>query len=225
MYKFGFSIAFLFLGLALIAQEKIYNSPEDSDPEAKAILDEIKTRFQGYNSVEAAFEMQIRLADEQPIVQQGKIIQAGEKYYMDSDQYAAICNGEAVWMVLKGNKEVQINEMPESSDDLGMLSPESIFTFYESGNYAYIMANQLMLDNQPAQQIEFKVLDREADYSKLRLSVHKKTLQPLQIEVFSKDGSAYVLKIKDVQSNKNYSADTFTFNAADYPGFHIEDLR
>ena len=213
------------LCLPLIAQDKLYTSAADSDPEAKAILDELHARFENYNAVEASFLLEIKIPEELPIEQRGKVIRSGEKYFMDTKQYAAICNGEAIWLVLKDNQEVQINEMPEETEDTNILSPDAMFNFYRSEDFVYILANQLMVDNQPAVQIEFKPLDRDSDYAKLRLSVHKKTHDPIQIEAFSKDGSSYTLKILSIVPNKSYGSEVFAFNADKYPGFHIEDLR
>ena len=207
----------------LFAQE--YTTAEDSDPEAKAVLDEVKKKYDGYKTMEAEFSLEIELPEEPKVVQKGKIARSGAKYHMDTDDYTALSDGESIWFIMKNNKEVQINEVPEEEEDTGILSPNAMFSFYESDDYVYILANEYMDEGKPVQQIDFKPLDKFSDYSKLRLIVHKKTKDVVRVMAFSKDGTRYTLKVDKISPNKTLPATLFAFDASKYPDFHVEDLR
>ncbi len=219
---------FLFCSLisgAIVAQTNEYTKAEDSDPEATAILDKIKKKYKTLNTIEAKFSLEMKFPEEPAIIQGGTVAKAGKKYYMNTESYSAICDGQSVWFILKDNKEVQINTMPEEGETDELLTPESMFTFYEKEDYVYILANQFMENNIPVQQIEFKPLDYDSEYAKLRLTYNKNNLDIVRIKTFSKDGTTFTLNINEINANKNLEDRLFTFDASKYPDFHIEDLR
>ena len=217
----------LILGITCsnFAQTKDYTQAGDSDPEAKAILDKIKKKYKSLKTIEVKFELEMKFPEEPEIVQDGMIAKSGEKYHMNTGDYTAICDGTAVWFILKSNKEIQINNIPEEGETDELLTPESMFTFYEKGDFVYVLANEFMENNVPVQQIEFKPLDPYSEYAKLRLSYNKKTLDVVRVKTFSKDGTTFTLSIKEILSNKSLDNKLFAFDASKYPDFHIEDLR
>ena len=160
----------LFTAFAMAGFAQQYSSAADSDPEAKVILDKIKKQYLSYNSLEAAFTLDIEIPEQGKEVQKGKIAQQGEKYNLQLGSQSVISDGTAIWLILQNNKEVQINDIPEPGEDDSILSPQSLFTFYEKGNFVYIMANEFVdkASGKVVQQIEFKPLDRDSEYSKLR---------------------------------------------------------
>ncbi len=215
----------IFLQLA-IAQTNQYTSAQDVDPEAKAIMDVVKKKYNGYRSIEAVFTIETRFSEEESSpVQEGRIARAGDKYFMVLGDFEVICNGEAIWYILKENEEVQINDIPEEEETGNILSPQSMFNFYTTDNYVYALTNELVENNQPIKQIEFKPLSRESDYFKLRLSLHSKTKDITKIEAFNKDGTRYIINVKKLEPNKNYLPSVFEFDQSKYPDFYVEDLR
>ncbi len=205
------------------AQE--YTNADDSDPAAKAVLDQVKKKYESYETVEVNFSLDIEFPEEPLISQKGQLSRSGDKYYMETNDYTALSDGAAIWFIMKNNKEVQINEVPDEDEDVGLLSPDAMFTFYEKGDYVYILTNEFMENGKPIQQIEFKPLDKFSEYSKLRLTVHKKTKDIIRVKAFSKDGTRYTLKVDKVTPNKTLAASLFVFDANKYPDYHVEDLR
>jgi len=118
------------LGLGAFAQTtQEFNSPADSDPKAKALLDKVRAKYDGYKSVQANFTLEIEFPEQPKEVQEGSVARQGEKYRVKLPSYEAICNGEAVYLVMNGNKEVQINNMPAPGETEAIISPESLFDF------------------------------------------------------------------------------------------------
>ena len=106
---------FVFIGFVVNAQKSAMTSKKDSDPKAKQILDKLKKQFDGYKSMEVAFEMELELPN-QPIEKQiGSIIQDQNKYVVKMKDQEIYADGKTVWIYLKKNKEVQISDFDESA--------------------------------------------------------------------------------------------------------------
>ena len=222
-----FVITVLLSAFSLLSFAQNFNSATESDPEAKAILEKIKQKYKSYNSLEATFTLDIEIPEQTVEVQKGKIAQQGDKYNLELGSQSVISDGTAIWLIMQNNKEVQINDMPEPGEDDNILSPQSLFTFYERDDFVFILANEFQdrKSGKVIQQIEFKPLDRDMEYSKLRLTVEKNTSVVQSIKAFGKDGSRYTFTLNQISPNKTFATSHFTFDKSNYPGYYIEDLR
>ncbi len=199
-------------------------SSKDSDPNAKVILDKMKKLYDSYKTIEVNFEMELELPGQTNELQKGLFIQDGNKYQIKMKDHEVYSDGKSVWIYVKKNKEVQLTDIDNSDSDK-FLSPKQMMRVYESGKYVYKIIEERKVNGQLFTDIEFKPLDKKAEYSKMRLTVDKKSNKMVSLRVFSKDGSKYTLKINDLISNKKYDSAIFAFNTKAYPGIHIEDLR
>ena len=220
---------FLSLGLSLFAtaafsQQNQYAKAGDSDPEARAILEKVKTKYEAYKSIEATFTLSIELPEQPAEEQTGKLIQQGDQYKLDLAAQQLICDGKSIWLYLKNNKEVQINNF-DAEEESAFLSPRDLLRVYEREDFVYVLVNEYAENGAILQDIEFKPLDPNSEYSKLRLSVEKGSSQIKRIRAFAKDGSRYALTLNSFKSNQSYPASTFVWNKATCPDCYVEDLR
>ena len=213
--------SFLMTGFA---QKKDFTKKSDVDPEAKKILDKVSAKYDAYKSIEATFSLKIEIPEEPNDTQAGKLKQEGEKYSVDLNSYSMICDGENYWVHNKQNKEVQLNDPPEE-DEEEMLAPQDFYNFYKNGKYLYALTNAITEKRVPLYQIEFKPLDSDSEYSKIRMTVEKKTSTVRRIKVFSKDGSRFTLEIEKISPNKKFTKADFTFDKSKFPGVHVENLK
>ena len=219
------SIAFLFLAvLNLTAQGNTYTSAKDSDPEAKKILDKLKKDYDSYKSLEVDFDLVLELPGQTKEVQKGTVRQSGDKFMAKVASQEIYCNGKSLWLYLKDNNEVQINDYNANTAG-DMMTPKDMLRMYEDGKYAYAITDEQIVDGVLCTLIEFKPLDKNSEYFKLRLAVDKKSKKAKHLKVFSKDGSKYTLQINKLTPNPVFAASAFEFNKAKYPGVRIEDLR
>ena len=216
----------LLVSSSLFAQKNQYVKDSDSDPAAKAILKKVKARYEGYSSLEASFVLDIELPEQEKMVQKGKLSRKGNQYRVSTSTQEVICNGSAIWFILPNSKEVQINDMPDPDEDNTILTPQSIFNFYERDNYVYFITGTEVKNGQKLQKITFKPLDRDnSDYFKLVLTVNTKTAEMVKVKAFAKDGTRYTFYIENLKPNIAFDKTYFSFNAKDYPDFYVEDLR
>lgn len=216
--------AFLFLSSFVNAQDNNYTSAADSDPEAKALLDKARKKYDSYRSLEADFTLTLEIPEQPTEVQEGKMAQKGEQYRVELEDQAVYCDGEIIWLYLKNNNEVQINKV-EEGEDAESLSPKDLLRIYEGDDYVYALGNAYTADGRALQEIEFKPLDRDSEYAKIRLLMDQKKYEPVSIKIFGKDGSRYTLELNDLRPNVSFDKGYFTFQPEKYPGIYVEDLR
>lgn len=203
-----------------------YIKASDSDPAAKAILKKVKAKYNGYTSIEASFVLDIELPEQEKMVQKGMLSRQGDKYRVETTSQEVICDGTAIWFILPNNKEVQINDMPDPEEDNTILTPQSVFNFYEKDDYVYFITGTYTENGKKVQDITFKPLDRDnSDYSKLILTVHGKTAEMIKVKAFAKDGARYTFYIENLKPNVTFDKAHFVFNTKNYPDFYVEDLR
>lgn len=211
----------MFLLAVLIATAAGQNSAVDiKDEKAKVILDKISNELASFNSVEMDFELSISIPGSPAEVQKGKIIQQGEKYFVDMEMQAVYSDGKSLWLHMKNNNEVQWNNVEEAQNG-GFMDPTSLINMYKTGDYAYAISGE----GEGNQYIEFKPLDKSSPYAKMRLSVVKGKNRVNSMKIFGKDGYNYTMALSEMKSNMTYPDDTFVFDKSKHPGVHVEDLR
>jgi outer membrane lipoprotein-sorting protein len=195
----------------------------DLEARATQILEKSKNAIDKFEGIEAEFTMVIEVPDQDKLIQKGKLIQQGEKYKLDLPDRNIICNGQSVWSYLKDINEVHINDV-EEADKSEFATPLDWMKIYENNDFVYALVNQINAQDKVVDQIEFKSTDRQAEFSKIRLSVDQKSM-PNMLEFFYKDGVKMTLHLNSMYSYFNAAPDFFTFDPTAYPGVHVEDLR
>ncbi len=213
------------LSLSLVQLSAQSPAPaEKSDPEAKKILDKVKSKYNGYKSLEAVFTLTIQVPETPKEVQKGTIAQSGKQFRLDMTDQLIVSNAITTWVYLKKNKEIQINDA-DSSDDNGFLTPQQLLGRYEKGDFVYAITERGVQGGKSLVYIEFKPVDRRSEYSKLKLAIDEKALTVESIKAFAKDGSNYTFAISSFTPNKAFPAGYFALDPKQFPGVRVEDLR
>ncbi len=213
----------LFFTVSTYAQD--YTKAEDSDPEARKILDQVRQKYEAYSSIEANFALDIEFPEQPKETQQGKLSRSGDKYRVEFGGQEIFSDGSALYLVLHNNESVQINNLPAPGEDTGLLSPQSIFNFYDNGEFVYTLIDTRTENGKVVHIIEFKPVDRSSEYAKLRMLVARDTKEIVEVKAFAKDGSRYTFQLKNVNPNKQFASGYFGFNKSKYPNYYVEDLR
>lgn len=215
-------LVILFLAVAFTLPS-FGQADDQNDPKAKKILDRLKADYENLKTCSMDFKLTIEIPEENAEIQEGSLLQKGDKYKVELKEQAIYCDGESIRVHLKNNNEVQINDM--DFEDENMLSPKELMKLYESGEYIYMLSFVGNKDGISVQQIEFKPVDPDSEYSKMRMTIDKKEGTMRQMKVFSKDGSKFTMDIEDMVSNQSIDENAFVFDSSKFPGIHIEDLR
>lgn len=226
MQKIMLAILLTVVSTAIFAQKKpVATKSEVSDPEAKAVLEKMRKKYEAYGTLEADFSLEIEVPQQPSQTQKGTLTQQAEKYRLKFNDRTMVSDGKSVWLHIPKNKQVQINDVDEDGGDGGISSPQDLLKAYAWKDYVYAITNEFSENSRVVQQIEFKPISKANDYSKVRLSLDKKTLEILSIKSFGKDGSRYTLTVNKLTPNKSVPASTFTFTKSECPDCKFEDLR
>ncbi len=228
MKELKFIVLVLICGLAFnvaVAQDNSYLTTEDSDPGATLLLNKLKAKYEGFDNMKMDFSLEIEFPEEDKIVQTGHIFREGTKFFMDFEQQSVISNGDKVWIHLKNNNEVQIYDAAAMADEENFISPENLLKLYDSDAFIFAISDELVKDGRTVAYIECKPIDRESEFSKLRLTVDTKDIDMVSVKAFSKDGSRYTFINDALTSNLDIPSSKFEFTTSDFPDIYVEDMR
>jgi len=223
-----------FIALALIcaltfnvavAQVNTYQSAEDSDPDATRLLNKLKAKYEGFDNMKMDFNLEIEFPEEDKIVQKGNIFREGKKFYMDFEQQTVVSNGDKVWIHLKNNNEVQIYDAESMADEENFMSPENLLKLYDSDAFVFAISDEVSQEGRTVAFIECKPIDRDSEFSKMRLTVDTKNIDMVSVKAFSKDGSRYTFINNALTSNLDIPSSKFEFKTSDFPDIYVEDMR
>lgn len=188
------------------------------DDKATAILNEVSATTAAYSTIEARFTNSIQSkAAGINESQEGVLYLEGDFYRIEMDGQSIISDGETNWIFLQDEQEVQITEIDE--DDEEQISPSKMFTLYQEGykyKYKKETADQHIIDLFPEVDNSFK---------KIELRINKKELHVAGFTLFDKNGNEYDYTVKSFLTNEDFPPSFFQFDAAQYPGVDVIDLR
>lgn len=215
---------FICLLFATASAQPGKQAPEQSDPEARKLLDLTRKKYEKYKTLEAEFTLSIELPDQPKEVQKGTIAQEGQKFRLDMDQQTIVSDGKTTWVYLKTEKEIQITNADPNGES-GFMTPRELLSRYQKGDYLYAITDKTNEGAKMLTHIEFKPVSRRSEYAKLRVSIDPKTHLVERIIAFGRDGSRFTFQINRFLPDKAFKAGYFQLNPKDYPGVRVEDLR
>ena len=211
--------------VSLSAQTNQYLSGNDSDPEAVALLNKLKVKYEGFENMKMDFSLEIEIPAEDKIVQKGQIYQQEKQFHLDFEQQSITSNGELVWIHLKNNNEVQIHSASTLEEEDSFMSPQNLLKLYESDAFIFAISDEIKQNGKTVALIECKPIDADSEFSKLRMSVDTKNLDMVSVKAFAKDGSRYTFLNDKLASNVAIPAGKFEFDATKFPDIYVEDMR
>ncbi|MGA0257822.1 MAG: LolA family protein [Saprospiraceae bacterium] len=200
------------------------DSNELSDQQARDILEKIMDDYESHNSHHISFDLKIELPGEAPQTKEGSLIQSGEKFELDIDDKLIISDDETVWLYLKNDNEVQINDA-DFGQDGEYMSPNTIFNLYKSDEFVFAIFQQSYENGKAITQIECKPRDPDSEYSKMRLTVEDHINAVKRFKIFAKDGSRFTMILNFHKKDVKLEEGTFRFDPEQYEDIIIEDLR
>lgn len=195
-----------------------YTSASESDPEALKLLKQAGESMSATNT-QINFSLKVSLPGEEGTPSAGVLYQSGKSYHLQLDDYSIISDGKTRWVYLKRANEVNLYNETNGQD---WVSPQDFLQFHTATDLVFVFAGT---KPDGTSTIEAKPLKgRFEDYSKFTITVKNGNLST--IKSLAKDGTRQELKLGTMTHPSTLDAKKlFTFNAALYPGVHIEDLR
>jgi outer membrane lipoprotein-sorting protein len=185
--------------------------------ETKTLMDRVSKKLQTYQSVKIDFTFTLQNKEEDiNDTQDGSLFLSGDKYRLKLMGILALCNGETLWTVNEELKEANIIDPSENE----FFNPKSIFTLYDK-KFKY----EAVSNTGDKAVVDLIPLDSGESYSKIRMSVIKGKDQIEEVTYFSTDGNLYIIRIKSLTANVPADDRMFVFDAKQFPGVKVFDMR
>jgi outer membrane lipoprotein-sorting protein len=204
-----FTTLLIALGTTLFAQDQV----------AKDVLDRLSATTKSYKNMTVDFDFIFENKNQNiNEKQKGILVLQEEMFRLEMEEQIIINDGESQWIYLADMNEVQIMEHdPEEQ----MMSPNKLFTIYEEG-YKYIYVGAEAEKGKRLQIIDL-FPEESGAFMKVTLAVDAAKNQLHKITMHDKNGGTYAYLVTNFKSNT--AVKPFTFNAYDYPGVEVIDLR
>jgi len=187
---------------------------------AKALLDEVYNKVQGYENIEVVFRYVLENA-EANINQEtrGDVTLQGDKYifnYLGSQQ---LYDGNKVYTIVPENEEVSIEDQSEEENTI---TPSKMLTFYKKGhNYAWdILQN---VQGRKIQYVKLIPIDTNSEIASILLGVDAETKHIYKLIETGNNGTKTTITVNSFKTNQPLSKTLFTFDEAKYKedGYYI----
>ncbi|MBS1733535.1 MAG: outer membrane lipoprotein carrier protein LolA [Bacteroidetes bacterium] len=216
-----YSSLFFFFALFLGLQAQPPKGMGASDPDAKKVLDAVSAKFKTYKSVQAKFLLKIENASGKNIgTKTGTVYMKGTKYRISVTGQEIYCDGSNVWTYDKASKEVTINKIDPSANSI---TPQKLFTNFYDKDFLYKLNGNVSMNGKSMQEIELTPIDKTKPFHKVLLYIDKSFISTTKI--FEKTGNRYTYSTSGMNTNGNIPDATFVFDAKQYPGVEVVDLR
>ncbi|MDZ4714492.1 MAG: outer membrane lipoprotein carrier protein LolA [Cytophagales bacterium] len=192
------------------------------DPKALEILEAMSNRYKKTPSFEANFSYTLTNETEKINEEfKGKMMVKGDKYRLTLPEQEVINNGTTVWTYLPDVKEVNIDNVDPTSDDL---NPSKFYEIYKKG-YKYLYLEDKMDGGVMCEVVDLVPEKRDAQYFKVRMNIVKKDKSIQSWTMFDKAGNLFKYSITKFNAAAKLEDTDFIFDPKKFPGVEVIDLR
>ena len=199
------------------------NKLGDSDPDAKMILDNVSAKFKTYKSVTATFTLTVtNAAGKVQGTKKGTVYLKDSKYRVSISGQEIFSDGDNIWTYDKSANEVQVTKFDPSANTI---TPQKMFTNFYDKDFLYKLNGETKQSGKTVQEIELTPVDKTKTFFKVLVSIDKTSKNIISTKVFEKNGNRYIYTVNSMKTNTAIPESSFVFNAKNYPGVEVVDLR
>jgi outer membrane lipoprotein-sorting protein len=190
------------------------------DPEAVRVLTEFSKKATSAPSVKIDFDITAYDAQEDEETEMsGTAVIKGDSYRLTLPDNIIWNDGKAAWNYTPEVKEVAVTA-PDPSDESFIARPSLLFSMHEKGYKV-----RLLEQNASVWIIDLYPEDINVSLVRIRVAVGKSLYDLKSAEYRTKDGMTVTLTAKKYDLSFRPPAGYFTFNAEDYKGVEVIDMR
>lgn len=194
-----------------------------NDPDAKKILDGVSEKFKSFKTVKAIFSYKVENSTNKVLSNKtGSVFIKGIKYRVSIIGQEIFCDGANVWTYDKAANEVTITKFDNEN---ATITPQKIFTNFYDQDFLYKLNGEKKQGNKTIQEIEMTPTDKTKPFHKVYVYIDKAKKTITGTRVLEKSGNKYSYTVNTLTSNTTIDDKQFVFDAKNYPGVEIVDLR
>ena len=192
-----------------------------NDAKAKALLDEVYTKVNGYENIYVDFKYVLENTKEN-IKQEtkGNVTLQKNKYLFNYLGATKMFDEKKTYTVVPENEEVIIET--SNGDDEGTITPSKMLTFYKQG-YKYKWDIAQNVKGRQIQYVELIPISSNSDIKQILLGIDVQTKHIYNLIETGKNGTKTTITVNSFKTNQPLSKSLFTFDEGKYKkeGYYI----
>ena len=204
------AVAFLTISLA---------TAQDSE-KAKALLDEVYNKVEGYDNIFVDFKYVLnnKEADTNDETR-GDVTMQGDMYVANFFGAKQLYDGSKVYTIVPENEEVTIED---KTDDEDTITPSKMLTFYRQG-HTYKWDILQTIQGRKIQFIKLIPIDTNTEINSILLGIDAETKHIYKVIETGKNGTVTTITVNSFKTNQPLSKTLFTFDESKYKdeGYYI----
>ncbi|SDX31450.1 Outer membrane lipoprotein-sorting protein [Lutibacter oricola] len=202
----------LFLLVAIISVTVVGYSQNGT--EAKALLDEVAQKVEGYNNMYIEFNHKLDNNDADVHQEtKGNVTLKGDFYHLNYMGTEQIFDGKKLYLIIHEDEEVIIQNPGDNEEET--LTPSKMFSFYKNG-YTYKMGDLKNIKGVKIQYVQLMPIDSNSEITSVLVGIDVKTKHIYNIIEKGTNNTITTLTVNSFRVNENISDQIFTFDKAKY---------
>ena len=195
---------------------------QNRDPDAQTLLNEMSAKVNEYDNMVLEFKYALDNSEEN-IHQdtRGDITLVGDNYVLNILGITRVFDGEKLITISPEDEEVTISK--QNTTEENTITPSQLLTFYEEG-YNYKMDIIQNVRGRKIQYIKLNPIDSNSEISYVLLGIDTNTKHVYNLIEIGSNGTKTTLTINAFKINQPLSETLFTFDAAKYSDYYINNL-
>ena len=195
---------------------------QNRDPEAQTLLNEMSAKVNEYKNMVLEFKYTLDNSEEN-IHQEtrGNITLVGDNYVLNILGITRIFDGKKLITISPEDEEVTISK--QNTTEENTITQSQLLTFYEEG-YNYKMDIIQNVRGRKIQYIKLNPIDSNSEISYVLLGIDTNTKHVYNLIEIGSNGTKTTLTINAFKTNQPLSETLFTFDAAKYSDYYINNL-
>jgi outer membrane lipoprotein-sorting protein len=188
------------------------------DKKSTAILDAMSTKYEKIKSFKATFTY----TPEGGKSLKGDATVKGTKFRLKMAGQEIFNDGKLMATYIKETNEVNLQDFDPSAG--GDLDPTRIYSAYKKG-FKYAFLQEKKEGAQTYEVVELTSTGKNSQVDKVQIQVNKADKSINSWKIFQKNGQKVTYKVEQFQPDVAVADTYFTFNAKQFPGVEVVDLR
>lgn len=206
------------LSIVLFSTTLFTSAQAQGDKKSTAILDAMSNKYQKIKSFKAVFTY--TPDGGKPL--KGDATVKGTKFRLKMAGQEIFNDGKLMATYIKETNEVNLQDFDPSAG--GDLDPTRIYSAYKKGfKYAYL--NEKKEGAQTFDVVELTSTGKNSQVDKVQIQVNKADNSINSWKIFQKNGQKVTYKVEQFQPDVTVADNFFSFNAKQFPGVEVVDLR
>ncbi|WP_051349933.1 LolA family protein [Dyadobacter alkalitolerans] len=214
----SFRIGAYFFAAMVISGLSASSANAQGDKKSSAILEAMSSKYQKIKSFKAMFTY----TPEGGKPLKGEATVKGTKFRLKMAGQEIFNDGKLMATYIKETNEVNLQDFDPTAT--GDLDPTKIYTAYKKG-FKYAFLKEQKAGTKTLEVVELTPTKKESQVNKVQIAVNKTDKSISSWTIFQKNGQEVTYTLNDFKPDVTVADSYFAFNAKQYPGVEVVDLR